>query len=748
MPISCNARFPLGFLIAALAAVFVALGVAGPRVAGAQQPPAVSTQSAQSYQLSISGTQNRITVPLALAAQVNVDTLTFKVEGLRKGENLTSGLEPFFPAQPTLDKALPGFVLVVLTQAGDLILRPGTYQADVRATWTESPEMKAGMTLLPVKVTVSAASLIANGSITVTRTTECLPLITSCWTSDEDQSELTVDETSNLAPVRQLQADNRDVTGPNRPPGDVKINVGAVPEIAAGERGRSVPYGTEGDFAAGSTKGKLRLTSPSLDKDLVIDWTVRNRRGPLTYAVLILAGAGLGVLVRKGLTAIVELGERRDRVADLLIQLREERGSRPDQAFQKAVGEAITKVEAEVKKARYGDGAKIDTIVTDAQKALKAAVESLATARAQAAADLQTFRQELQLTGSFSEILSKPMASALANTAPIEDLINEFDATKAQERLRTERQVARRMLSETAAAWRVRLETWLQRLERPDHPMPSGTKRDLAEVLSQLREQLRAEGFVEPASVVAGQQAVGAAVRTVEELLMFNLAQLRLEAVSISNDLRARQQPAPEALGDAITALGRALEAEGEVASRLEAATQAASALLASLASTFQELAGNAADPETYGAAVREGLYRDAARMLGAEVVKPTEAPAPEEDDALRSLGPVWNRARGYKVAVTGATVTPLVVKPDIWVGAAEILAAPSGTITLLARFLRWAIMAMIAVIVGVVALPETIDGTRLQLLGVFLWAFTLDAAYAGLLAQVTKFATGPKAPG
>lgn len=737
-------------LLAAASWGVLAVGVPAvhPHVAGAQPAPAaVSTQAPPNYQLVISATESRVTVPLSLGPQVNVDSLAVTLEGIRRGDSLTSGLEPFFQVPARVPQTPPGFDLVVFTQKDDRVLRPGTYQTDVRATWTEGAELKPGTALIPVKVTVPAASITASGSITVKRTTHCLLLIWRCGKPDEKASGLTVEETSELAPVRKLKGDNRDITGTDPPPGAVSITVGTIPDIPAGERGRKVPYTTEGNFPIGSTKGKLRLTSPSLDKPLDVDWTLRARRGPWTYAVLILLGAGLGALVRKGLSDVVQRGEHRDRVDDLLARLRRERDARPDQEFQKAVTEVIDAVKARAATDGFGDATKVASIVTDAQAALKNAVDDLAKWRAAVAGDLLTFRHELRLSGSFSEVLGETMTAAEADTASIEELINRFDATGAKERLRSARQTTLKHLAQAAAAWRALIEPSLVRLERPDHPVPSGTKTSLDSMLAALRTHLRAEGFAQPASVTASQQAVGSAVRAAQELLVYNLPQLSHEAFAVRDELRDRRQAAPEELVKAITALGAALKVTGDTVTRLDTATLAVNRLLSALHQTFGALAAGAADATAYAGACREGRYLDAARTLG-EAPLPATVPDADADDAQRPLGGAGAAAfRAQVETVTIPTVEAVVVKPDTGPPLGDSLAAPSGTVTALARFLRWAIMALIVVIVGMVVLPESIDGTRLQLLGVFLWAFTVDAAYAGLLTEVTKFGAGPKAP-
>lgn len=734
----------------------LALEVTPARAETAAPPVSVvAPQASAKYELVVDGGEARLLVPLTVVDSVPPVSIRARVTGARSGENISQRLEGFFAAEADLRDGPALAVTVRFARDGtgdERFLAPGTYGIDVRMDWTEGTgaAAKVGKAVIPVTVVIPSATLDANGPLQIDRTMDCLATL-FCVHTDTTKSALVLDETSKLAPVHALVGDQRGITHDGNPSGGVAVELPAnVADIARGARGQAIAYETEGDFRIGKTTGTLRLTSPTMTTPVAITWTAHTKRGPLSYLVVIGFGLLLGVLVRKGLSTIVDRGDRRRQVQEKLDALRVEAQHRPDQVFRDEVNRILAELATRADAAGYAEAAQIDELLKAADTDLGKAVDDLGERRSTLADMLRSYSSDLANTGDFIPILGIALQSARASLAAIEPHVKADEVQGATDLLEAQTRTTLADFRVATATWSAANQSLVQHLTSPGAPLPSGVQPLVSKLLATFTDALAKPDFVQPTTVAGSQNAVAVAVNALRNLVKLGLAEVVAEADELNQALVKRG--ITTGLSDAIQQADAVVkEFDAKSARGSKAVADATGRLLGELAELFARQPVDASDAEAYRAALRAGDYRKAHALISAPAVEgqaaAKEAPA---DQRILGRGPAYDRVLGAaetSVAVLRGQFEPLVVPTPQGLPKLGVLSAPGAVITDLARALRWLVLALVVVLAAALVLPEMIDGTNVQLVGVFLWAFTLDLAYNGLLGEAAKLVQAPALP-
>jgi hypothetical protein len=674
-----------------------------------------------------------VSLLVALEARVKPKEVRIELRGVRYDKLVDERITGLFSVDPSVDRGEGRAPAVLVKVASVVSLRPGEYQLALGAKHAPSGAAEQ----FGVKIERPGVQLAPPGKVSLDLLYH-FPL--PGWPDSSVYPEkLRFTPTPESKFARIAKADL--FVGPfkNTQGASTGGTLEASPKtpVAVGEP-LLVTVTLKG-FPAGLSTGSIEIRGPDLKTPQSMEVEVRARYSSMWVVVLILAGLGLGYLLRIALQQRVELARARSGSVSVVEALESRLKQTPDEVFSSKVKAALAEVRGVLdgrdpkaidEKAKAAN-AVLEQATTELQTRLNATHERLKTLRSVVDWDGDLPRELVELLRRSSEVGTR-LAEQLAG----------LDETRARRGLETLERAVTSGVRSAIATWRAALSHKPRDLENLRFVLDKATTEALTAAIARLRGKLDAVtspgDFAQVAPVLASMRDAGATMRE----LLISLSE------SVARDVDAFQSEVASRDGGPHPALTELAKQASELQNQLTAAADYVDlakpiyedatrrALMAAFEKVFDDVLAKPAgllgaiERATFDGARAGQRYFEAVRILppGAtrlkqttEAVPSAPPPAPERE------------TRGGEVSAAEPA-------PRLAVESLDTLRARTFRELAVAERNQSAIAAVIISVVGYAIFADKFVGTLTDVVTIFMWGFTLDVSVSKLLEVATPF--------
>jgi hypothetical protein len=544
-------------------------------------------------------------------------------------------------------------------------------------------------------------------------------------------------ETSGLAPLTNLQVtpvggtvvDGRPTLGSlTLDAGFSSVDPGGVTLLAV----------TVKNCELGTTTGHLQVGATELAQPVDLHFQVKARRSPCLIWFLIAAGIAAGAAIRLGLEKLVTRGG----LVEAALQLRKravlERARHYDARTRVAIDEQVTLIDAAV----VEHDAELKTICNTALSKLQTALDLLTKRRDAARASLDDLVSVLAAPWNLPSGLRQIVERATGQSGAIRLLFEVDDIGAVEEEFALASTAIAASLGAEAQKWAETVNAIAHALPAPVASLP-GIDEDTpaaTELVKRLRLVAEAASVATPVLKTL-LEACHNARSTVVNLAMRGLAMLDHVALDAETEFAGRPavMQAFETARAELKELRRSMDVERDGPERV--LEHIANRFVASLTDALRHATTDGTLDAEVTVLLSEGKYVAAARKVA---VANAAAPAPTRSPRLESMPLAPSHKADTAVAVPSATRPPQVTIR----AAASPPSRPASLLSVArfgiwagrgARVVQWLLISVLVATTGYALYAPTFVGRLPEMVGILLWAFSLNIGVDAVLEQSKK---------